>query len=288
MYAALLHGKLVLAIREAQLVLQHQKRLNFEVYRCPHCQKRVILVISQTKTAFFKHLPSYQARLGEKEEHHLAKLLFKSAFTAAGFVADNEIPLADGQLRADVLVADKLAIEVQCAPLSKAEFIHRHHLYQTITVTDLWVVGQRHYLGHKLKKTQLIFFRANQNWGNYYLEVKPQKNIFCLKYNIWQEPLTSCLRYQQASFRLDEVGLAAFWHFKPHLRSYSLNPQGQKNYLQKQLRQKSKLGLQIGELLYRQHLNLEALPPALFLKWRNPGERDSVSQYLRRRLFSSN
>lgn len=288
MYAALLHGKLVLAVREAGLVLNHQKRLNFEPYRCPHCRKKVILVISQTKAAFFKHLPSFKARLGEKEEHHLSKLLFKSAFTAAGLPADNEIVLAGGQLRADVLVANRLAIEVQCAPLSEEEFLHRHYLYESIQITDLWVVGHRHYLSRKLKKTQLIFFRENQNWGSYYLEVKPQANAFCLKYNIWQEPLTRRLQYQQASFKLDEKGLTDFWYFKPQLQTYYLNAEEQKNYLQKQLRQKSKLGLHIAELLYKQHLTVQDLPPVLFHQWRKPGTVDQVSRFLQKRSCFSN
>ena len=52
--------------------------------------------------------------------------------TAAGFPAEVEIPLAEGQLRADVLATAKLAFEVQCAPLSQQEFNHRHQLYQKL------------------------------------------------------------------------------------------------------------------------------------------------------------
>ena len=75
--------------------------------------------------------------MGEKEEHHQSKMLYKAALTAAGFDAAVEIPLADGQLRADVLVAENLAFEIHCAPLSDAEFKHRHSLYQKIGVMNI-------------------------------------------------------------------------------------------------------------------------------------------------------
>ena len=87
MYAAMLDKKLVLAVSEAYLVNSRQKKLNQEIYRCPHCNKKVILIVSEKKSAFFKHLTSYTNLMGEKEEHHQSKMLFKAALTAAGFIA---------------------------------------------------------------------------------------------------------------------------------------------------------------------------------------------------------
>ncbi|RVU69903.1 MULTISPECIES: competence protein CoiA [Lactobacillus] len=289
MYAAILNKKLVLAIEEAELVLTKAKQLNYEKYFCPTCHKRMVLVISQNKTAFFKHLAHYDNNaLGEKEEHHTSKLMLKAAFTALGFPAQTEIPLAAGQLRADVLVSEKLAIEVQCAPLSRQEFQHRHRLYQQINVLDLWIVGRRHYLGKKLKQTQLIFFRENSLWQQYYVEVEPARHLLRLKYNIKQEPLTRRLRYQTAFFSLDEIGMKRFWQFKPKIKKYDLNPQMQQRYLEKQIKQKSKFGLMIAEQLYQRHLTIDDLPVAVFSTWREPGEADAVSTYLKNRQEKTN
>ena len=282
MYAAMLNKKIVLAVSEAYLVNTRKKKLNEETYRCPHCRKQVILIISQQKAAFFKHLAHCSNMLGEKEEHHQSKLLLKSAFTAAGFNAQVEIPLADGQLRADVLVSEQLAFEVQCAPLSEAEFRHRHHLYEQIGVTDIWIVGQRHYLKKKLKQTQLIFFRKNKKWGNYYLEINPRQNYFCLKYNVLQEPLTKRLVYQTKYFALDEVAMRDFWNFTPFKKHYSLNSAGQKEYLRKQIRQKSKLGLRIAQLLYERRMTMMDLPDGLFAHWREPGQQDPITEFLQK------
>lgn len=280
MYAAILNKKMVLAVSEASLVLSKQKKLNRDNYRCPHCKKKVILIISEKKTAFFKHLIKYNNALGEKEEHHQSKMLLKSALTAAGFNAQVEVPLAQGQLRADVLASEKLAFEVQCAPLSDNEFIHRHSLYEQIGVTDIWIVGQRHYLKTKLKHTQLIFFRRNENWGNYYLEIDPRKNRFCLKYNVLQEPITKKIRYQIRYFALDEIDMSSFWHFKANKRKYRLDADSQKIYLKKQIVQKTKLGLKIGQQLYEHKMSVDDLPERLFSSWRNPGQADLVTHFL--------
>lgn len=283
MYAAMLNKKLVLAINEAYLVNNKQKKLNQDNYRCPQCNKKVILIMSEQKSAFFKHLVKYTNLMGEKEEHHQAKMLLKSALTAAGFKAEVEIPLAEGQLRADVLASAKLAFEVQCAPLSQQEFNHRHRLYQKIGVKDIWIVGQRHYLKRRLKQRQLIFFRKNKIWGNYYLEINPSKNCFYLKYNVLQEPLTNKIVYQSELFLLDELGIKSFWQYKPVKKSYPLNITAQKLYLRRQITQKTKLGLRIGKMLYERKLTIDDLPDAVFTVWRNPGEDDKVSEFLQKK-----
>ena len=283
MYAAMLNKKLVLAVSEAYLVSNGQKKLNKDNYRCPHCRKKVILIMSQSKVAFFKHLTKYDNLKGEKEEHYRSKLLFKTAFTAAGFNAEVEIPLANGQLRADVLVSEKLAFEVQCAQLSEAEYTHRHNLYRKIGIKDIWIVGKRHYLKSRLKQTQLIFFRKNRNWGNYYLEVNPWQNRFCLKHNVLQAPVTKQIFYQVKYFSLDELGISTFWSFKPRLKQYNLDSNAQKAYLLRQINQKTKLGLKIGKMLYERKMTLDDLPQDLFASWRNPGEIDRVSSFLHKK-----
>ncbi|MGQ5709325.1 competence protein CoiA [Lactobacillus sp. PSON] len=280
MYAAILNDRLVLAKNEAYLVASGKKKINYEKYHCPRCKKQVILIISQKKTAFFKHFKLINNSLGEKEEHHSSKLLLKTALTAAGFNAQIEIPLAEGQLRADVLASPKLAFEVQCAPLSEKEFNHRHNLYKQINIQDIWIVGQRHYLKHKIKKAQLIFMRKNQLWQSYYLEIDSMNQLIRLKYNIVQEPITRVVYYQTQEFLLDEIGIRNFWKYKPKLKNYQLNSISQKEYLNQQIKQKSKMGLRIAEKLYKKQIPLNELPESLFTKWRRPGEKNTVEQYL--------
>lgn len=149
MYAAILNKKLVLAINEAEQVSKGLKKLNQDNYTCPSCKHRMILILSEEKTPFFKHFYKVKGT-GEKEEHSQAKNLLCTALKANGIKAETEVSLLEQQLRADVLVENKLAFEVQCAPLSEMEFNHRHGLYKNLHIKDIWIVGKRHYLKDKM------------------------------------------------------------------------------------------------------------------------------------------
>lgn len=77
-------------------------------------------------------------------------------------------------------------------------------------------------------------------------------------------------------------GIKDFWRFKPFKKEYSLNIATQRKYLRQQIMQKKKLGLKIGEMLYERKLTLDDLPDKVFATWRNPGERDRVSDFLQK------
>lgn len=280
MYAALLEKKLVTAIEEASQIYQQKKRLNFDNYYCPQCKQRVILVISQCKMPFFKHLKLISGE-GEKEEHFQSKKILCASLVALGWPAQVEVPLADQQLRADILAQPKLAFEIQCAPLSKQEYLHRHNLYRQIGIKDIWIVGKRHYLTKNLRESQKIFLRKNKKWGFYYLEIAPFKNQLFLKYDICLEAMTNKLQYETACFSLDETGVRNFLNYRPdRLTPKSCNYQDQFNYLYRQLREKTKLGLEMGRLLYERQLTIHDLPVELFTKCRSPLSRPTVLLYL--------
>ncbi|KRL63858.1 competence protein CoiA [Lactobacillus psittaci] len=285
MYAALLNKKLVSAVEEAILVQKQVKRLNYDLYRCPKCNKKVVLIISENKNAFFKHYRSaHQA--GEKEEHLQSKLLMKTALTAAGFKAKTEVSLSENELRADILASSKLAIEIQCAPLNEQEFTHRHQLYQKLGILDLWIVGKRHYLKEKLKKTQVIFFRRNEKWGTYLIEIDPWKAILRLKYQIMLAPISNKVFFLTQIFPLDDLGLVQLWKFEGEKFKYQLNPLIERQYLAKQLQQKTNLGLRLGQELYLNKLSIEQLPDEIFLNLRNINEVTNLEQYLKKKAFT--
>ncbi|MCZ9600497.1 competence protein [Lactobacillus mulieris] len=280
MYAALLNNKLVLARTEEARIQSNLIALNQEKYLCPRCKKKVILVLSEKRLPFFKHQMAQVGRQGEKEEHYRGKINLKTALIAAGFPAKEEVPLAKGELRADILVNSQLAFEIQCAPLSKGEFSHRHNLYKKVGIIDIGIVGKRHYLTNYLNQRQAIFLRFNRSWGYYYLEIDSKREYLTLKYQILQEPLTRKIRYQIKQFRIDEVGILKLWQFNPGFSQYHLNKDSQKNYLLRQIQMQTKLGIKIAEQLYLNKLTLNDLPDYLFNSWRNPGTMTSVEKYI--------
>ena len=282
MYAALLNKELVLAVSEELKVRKDPKYLNREIYHCPHCHRRVVLVLSEKSVAFFKHFRSYQNQAGEKIEHHTAKILLKTALVAAGFPAQEEVPLADGGIRADILVNDILAFEIQCAPLGEQEFKHRHNLYSSVNIMDVWIVGKRHFLLKKLKKAQIIFFRKNIAWGNYYLEVDAEKEKLRLKHHVMVEPVKDCVHYCMKTFEIDQKGMNQLWNYKPQkMIKYQVDAEEQRNYLRKQLQEKSNLGLKTGQLLYEHHMSIDDLSDEYFKQLREPGMPVMLENYLK-------
>ena len=286
MYAALLNKKLVMAVNEAQLVHQQYKKLNDDNYRCPVCQKRVILVISQLKSPFFKHI-SFITGVGEKEEHLQSKQLLCSALVACGYPAKMEVILAENQLRADILASDNLAFEIQCAPLSEAEYFHRHFLYNNLKIKDIWIVGKRHYLINKLHKSQRKYLRKSKIWDWYLLEVDPEAMMLYLKYQIQLAPNNDNCYYQKKGFTIDERGLNKLFNFIPKKKNIKYNSsQIQLNYLRKQLREKTNFGRQLGEYLYRLGLTIDDLPNDVLTKNRDPFEEKRVINFCKKKTIS--
>ena len=277
MYAALLNDTLVLAVEEAKLTKSNNKVKKH--YFCPHCEREVHLVYKDEQS-YFKHIPSKVNLSGENEEHAQSKRVLTQALRAVHFNAQTEVNLANGQLRADILAASNLAFEIQCAPLNKSEFRHRHFLYRQIGVKDIWIVGKRHFLRQNIKKSQLIFFRRNNFWREYYLEIDPFKKIIRLKYNVLLEPLTNKVHFQEEKFAISAKGLKKLWHFQPSLHKYHVNPKQQRRYLQMQLVHKSLKGMQIANLLYKKRQTIDDLPPWVFNSFRRINSPDNVSKYL--------
>ena len=277
MYAALLNDTLVLAVEEVKLTKSNNKVKKH--YFCPHCEREVQLVYKDEQS-YFKHIPSKVNLSGENEEHAQSKRILTQALRAVHFNAQTEVNLANGQLRADILAASNLAFEIQCAPLNKSEFRHRHFLYRQIDVKDIWIVGKRHFLRQNIKKSQLIFFRRNNFWREYYLEIDPFKKIIRLKYNVLLEPLTNKVHFQEEKFDISAKGLKKLWHFQPSLHKYHVNPKQQRRYLQMQLVHKSLKGMQIANLLYKKRQTIDDLPPWVFNSFRRINSPDNVSKYL--------
>lgn len=279
MYAAFWKNELVTAFDQAEKAKDELVKNKQRHYFCPSCRQEVQLVIN-SKTAYFRHRPEVINLAGEKDEHARSKNLLKNALVEASFTAQTEVTLASGKLRADVLASPKLAFEVQCAPLTKSEFIHRHLLYRKNGIEDIWLVGKRHYLALKIKKSQLIFFRENKLWHNYYFEINPYQKFLRLKFNVQREPLTDRLQYQVKYFALNGAGLSKLWQFQPHFKNFYVNPHVQKSYLQTQIMKKTTKGMQIAAQLYQNHLTINDLPDWVYERFRQVKSPDNITLFL--------
>ncbi len=278
LYAALLANQLVLAQTEAL------RKSPVTDYQCPHCHKKVVLVNSVDKNAFFKHEVLSHGQ-GEQQEHRLSKRYLTSALRSAGISAQEEISLASGRLRADIFAAPNIAFEIQCAPLSVFEFEHRHRLYTSQNIKDVWIVGKRHFLRQRLKKTQMMFLRYSSFWGWYLLETHVESKTLLLKFDLKEAPVSSQLSYRCQKFMMNSKGIASLWHFRPNMTAcFYASENQQRLYAQRQINQKTQLGIKIAEGLYTNGLTLAQLPSELFTIWRKPGQPVTLLSFLNEQI----
>lgn len=273
MYAALLNKKLVDAVTEA-------KRISQNKYFCPKCRNEVLLIVSINKKPYFKHC-SYAKNSGETIEHFQSKKKICEILISLGFSSEMEVSLANQQLRADILVSKELAFEIQCAPLSEAEFKHRHSLYKKIGIKDIWFVGKRHFLKNKLKETQKKYLRKSKKWGWYLLEVHLTENLIILRHHILLDPLNNKISCLSTSFSFNRNGFIALLYYESLVfKRLDINEEEQKKYLSNQFIKKTNLGQRIASELYDKGLTINQLPQNLFTTYREPLSEPNIISFL--------
>lgn len=269
MYAAMRNEELVLA----QTAVQDK---NVTGYLCPNCRKPVQLISGDNKIPYFRH-EIIEVRSKETIEHVYGKKILKSALITLNIPAKLEVPLASEALRADVfieLAKRRYALEFQCAPLSTKEFYERHQLYQNANIKDIWIAGRRHFLTKNIKQIHYDFMMYNQKWNNFILEIDVEKHRINLKYNLVQHDLSRQVRYKKRIFSFDEYGIQELLTFKSSCApNFSYQIQDEINYLRKQIRQRSILGMKVAELCYQKGITIEEIPLEYFIGWRPPSKK---------------
>ena len=114
-------------------------------YFCPGCSQEVTVKKGRKIIHHFAHKPpvSCSWAAGETQLHLKAKELLYLHFKAEGRFVEIEYPIADRQLRADVLVSARngqsVAFELQHSTISPDEIEHRTSLYFQHRVALTWL-----------------------------------------------------------------------------------------------------------------------------------------------------
>lgn len=277
MYAALVNEELVLAV-------DAKYDRNIGEYICPKCGKMLQLICGSQATPYFRH-NSVVVRSSETIEHYYGKKTIKTALDALGLDAKLEVPIADDQLRADVLVTTKdrqIGIEFQCATLSKREYTLRHSLYEESKITDLWVLGKRHFMKNHIKAIHLLAMQYFYYWGDYIIELDILKNKIRLRYNIQQNDLTKFARCQTQTFSFDEYGIKKLLLFKPDkVKKYRVEQYQAREELERQIIRQTKLGRKVAEECYLRHIDITDIPDEYFVGYREAGIECQLLEMLR-------
>ncbi len=170
-------------------------------YTCPACGSILQLRRGQNKRTHFAHQSLKNCQFFHENEspEHLGnkQALFYWA------KKDNEVAMeysiAQCQQIADILVRGKLALEIQCSPISQRVLAERSRGYRNHGFQVLWLLGEKLWLKERLTQLQRGFLCFSQNMGFYVWELDFKKELLRLKYLLHQD-LRGNLYYQIKEF----------------------------------------------------------------------------------------
>ncbi|WP_079480625.1 competence protein CoiA [Halobacillus salinus] len=116
-------------------------------YYCPNCREPLQIRLGQKVTPHFAHYPDSECRSGESREHETGKWRLYQWLVDQGLHAEMERYLPEIKQRPDVLLhyhKKCIAIEYQCATISRSEVIKRTESYHEANIFPLWIVGSKH------------------------------------------------------------------------------------------------------------------------------------------------
>ena len=227
---------------------------------CPACQQRVYLKQGKIRMPHFAHVTLLSCAYNSENEsfQHLSlkKALFYWFAKTAHVTVEQFLP--ELQQIPDLLVNDKLAVEVQCSMLSVARLRERTKGYQSKHYQVIWLTGEKLWLGKRLTGLKQQFLNFSLHVGFYYWEIDHSKKELRLNYLI-HEDITGRLHYLVQQFAFGSGDLLTILR-QPFLKTGSELRVQQKQdiaaYIRRQLHYKHPKWLKIQEVYYHhgQHI----------------------------------
>ena len=226
----------------------------------PACRQRVYLKHGQVRMPHFAHVRLLSCAYNSENESFQHLSLKKDLFYWFAKTAQVSVEqfLPELQQIPDLLVNDKLAVEVQCSMLSVAKLQERTKGYLSKDYQVIWLTGKKLWLGHRLTVLKQQFLNFSLHVGFYYWEIDDQKKELRLNYLI-HEDITGSLHYLVQHFAFGSGELLTILR-QPFLKTGSelrVQPKHDiANYIRRQLHYKHPKWLKIQELYYHhgQHI----------------------------------
>lgn len=160
--------------------LLEQEGSRTETYTCPACTQPVQLKQGKIMRAHFAHVRLKGCHFfheNESEEHLTLKSLLYRSLVATGHQVQIEAVLPEIGQVADLLVNDKLILEVQCSRLSLSRLEERTKLYQQAGYKVIWLLGRKLWLGKHLSSLHqgLVYFSQNMGFHLWELDLEHQQ-----------------------------------------------------------------------------------------------------------------
>ena len=158
-------------------------------FYCPGCQGQVRLKQGTILRPHFAHIilkDCHYAYENESAQHlELKSALYRWLKHEVAVEIEAVLPEL-GQI-ADLLVEEKLALEVQCSSLSIQRLLERTKAYQDQGIEVLWLLGKVLWIKDKLTALQKQFLRFSQNMGFHLWELDLDKQVLRLRYLIHED-----------------------------------------------------------------------------------------------------
>lgn len=158
-------------------------------FYCPGCQGQVRLKQGTILRPHFAHIilkDCHYAYENESAQHlELKSALYRWLKHEVAVEIEAVLPEL-GQI-ADLLVEEKLALEVQCSSLSIQRLLERTKAYQDQGIEVLWLLGKDLWIKEKLTALQKQFLRFSQNMGFHLWELDLDKQVLRLRYLIHED-----------------------------------------------------------------------------------------------------
>lgn len=158
-------------------------------FYCPGCQGQVRLKQGTILRPHFAHIilkDCHYAYENESAQHlELKSALYRWLKHEVAVEIEAVLPEL-GQI-ADLLVEEKLALEVQCSSLSIQRLLERTKAYQDQGIEVLWLLGKDLWLKDKVTALQKQFLRFSQNMGFHLWELDLDKQVLRLRYLIHED-----------------------------------------------------------------------------------------------------
>ena len=249
-------------------LLMDEPQKNDHFY-CPGCQGQVRLKQGTILRTHFAHVSLKACQYvyeNESAQHlELKSILYRWLKHEVAVEVEAVLPEL-GQI-ADLLVEEKLALEVQCSSLSIQRLQERTRAYQDQGIEVLWLLGKDLWIKDKLTALQKQFLRFSQNMGFHLWELDLDKQVLRLRYLIHEDwhGQVQCLT---KAFPFEKGRLMAILR-QPYLSQPLLSFQGRMDqqlgrYIAQQLYYQAPKWMELQRQAYEKGENLLAQPLEYF------------------------
>ncbi|KAF1302096.1 competence protein [Enterococcus saccharolyticus] len=224
---------------------------------CPSCKAPVRLKHGKIKIPHFAHV-AYTGCAYFSEGETLEHLMNKQMLLTWSGSGQLEAYLPELQQRPDLLI-NRVAVEIQCSPLSLTRLIERTKNYQNHHYQPWWLVGQKLTPRKRWSHLQKAFSYYDFKKGCHLWVIANQQKEIQLFYHIrWHFQLGYF--FQKKRWRFMESPLAQVFLFEPDRSDYHWEVSAYRYTIQKKLFQGNEKIQEIQEQIYRLKGNIQTLP----------------------------